>query len=79
MGRPGFLGGCDLREGWDSCDRGNHLYPHRDRFRAEPACAVLEFAPSTYYAAEKREQVTTARDSGKECLKKGDQVLARIT
>ena len=29
---------------------------HKDRFGVEPACAVLEISPSTYYAAKKREE-----------------------
>ena len=28
----------------------------------KPACAVLEIAPSTYYAAKKREENPSARD-----------------
>ena len=28
---------------------------HRDRFGVEPICSVLQFAPSTYYAAKKRQ------------------------
>jgi hypothetical protein len=28
----------------------------------EPACAVLEISPSTYYAAKKREENPSARD-----------------
>ena len=27
---------------------------HRDRFGVEPICRVLQFAPSTYYAARRR-------------------------
>jgi putative transposase len=36
----------------------------------ESACAVLEIAPSTYYAAKKREENPPARDSRDEELKK---------
>ena len=42
---------------------------HRDRFGVEPACAVLEFSPSTYYAAKKREQAMSAREKLDEYLK----------
>jgi putative transposase len=35
----------------------------------EPACAVLEIAPSTYYAAKKREESPPARDARDEKLK----------
>ena len=36
----------------------------------EPACAVLEISPSTYYAAKKREENPSARDVRDEELKK---------
>ena len=36
----------------------------------KPACAVLEIAPSTYYAAKKREENPSARDERDEALKK---------
>ena len=36
----------------------------------EPACAVLEVSPSTYYAAKKREESPPARDVRDEELKK---------
>ena len=36
----------------------------------EPACAVLEISPSTYYAAKKREESPSARDERDEELKK---------
>ena len=36
----------------------------------EPACAVLEIPPSTYYAAKKREENPSARDQRDEELKK---------
>ena len=36
----------------------------------EPACAVLEISPSTYYAAKKREENPSARDERDEELKK---------
>ena len=29
---------------------------HKKRFRVEPICRVLQFAPSTYYAARQRPQ-----------------------
>ena len=35
----------------------------------EPACAVLEISPSTYYAAKKREEYPSARDVRDEELK----------
>jgi len=35
----------------------------------EPACAVLEISPSTYYAAKKREESPSARDERDEELK----------
>jgi putative transposase len=34
---------------------------HRDEFGVEPICRVLQVAPSTYYAAKKREVVPSAR------------------
>ena len=36
----------------------------------EPACAVLEISPSTYYAAKKREENPPARDARDEVLRK---------
>jgi putative transposase len=36
----------------------------------EPACAVLEMSPSTYYAAKRREENPSARDERDEELKK---------
>ena len=36
----------------------------------EPACAVLEISPSTYYAARRREEEPSARDARDEELKK---------
>ena len=36
----------------------------------EPACAVLEIPPSTYYAAKKREENPSARDRRDVELKK---------
>jgi putative transposase len=36
----------------------------------EPACAVLEISPSTYYAAKKREENPSARDARDEELKR---------
>src|SRR5713101_5040844 len=35
---------------------------HRGRFGVEPACAVLEFPVSTYYAAKKREDEPSRRE-----------------
>jgi putative transposase len=35
----------------------------------EPACAVLEIAPSAYYAAKKREENPSARDERDEEMK----------
>jgi putative transposase len=43
---------------------------HKGRFGVEPACAVLEIAPSTYYVAKRREGSPPARDSRDEELKK---------
>ena len=43
---------------------------HRDRFGVEPICAVLECAPSTYWAAKKREAGPSARAVRDEQLKK---------
>jgi putative transposase len=34
---------------------------NRDEFGVEPICAVLQVAPSTYYAAKKRELAPSAR------------------
>jgi putative transposase len=42
---------------------------HRDRFGVEPACAVLEFPVSTYYAVKKREREPSTRDARDEQLK----------
>ena len=36
----------------------------------EPACAVLEISPSTYYAAKRREENPSARGERDEELKK---------
>ena len=36
----------------------------------EPACAVLEFPASTYYAAKKREREPSRREQRDEWLKK---------
>ena len=36
----------------------------------EPACAVLEIPPSTYYAAKRREENPSARDERDEELKR---------
>jgi putative transposase len=43
---------------------------HRDRFGVEPACAVLEFPVSAYYAVKKREQQPSARRIRDEQLRK---------
>jgi HTH-like domain/Transposase len=43
---------------------------HKDRFGVEPACAVLEIAASTSYAAKKREENPPARDARDEELKR---------
>ncbi|WP_329427150.1 IS3 family transposase [Streptosporangium sp. NBC_01495] len=43
---------------------------HREQFGVEPICAVLEFAPSTYWAAKKRESNPSARAVRDEELKK---------
>ncbi len=37
-----------------------YIDSHRDRFGVEPICEVLQFAPSTYYAAKKRQPSTRA-------------------
>lgn len=34
---------------------------HRDEFGVEPICAVMQMAPSTYYAAKRREVAPSAR------------------
>ena len=34
---------------------------HRDEFGVEPICVVLQMAPSTYYAAKRRQRVPSAR------------------
>ena len=33
----------------------DYIDQHRDLFGVEPICAVLQVAPSTYYAAKRRE------------------------
>jgi putative transposase len=43
---------------------------HRGRFGVEPACAVLEFPVSTYYAAKKREREPSRREQRDTWLKK---------
>jgi hypothetical protein len=40
-----------------------------DRFGVEPACAVIEFPVSSYYAAKKREAEPSAREIRDEALK----------
>ena len=45
----------------------------------EPACAVLEISPSTYYAAKKREENPPARDARDEELKKEIMRVCRIS
>ncbi|WP_460431802.1 IS3 family transposase, partial [Amycolatopsis echigonensis] len=42
---------------------------HREQFGVEPICAVLEFPPSTYWAAKKRESAPSARAVRDEWLK----------
>ncbi|MEQ4726303.1 IS3 family transposase [Nonomuraea sp. B19D2] len=42
---------------------------HRDRFGVEPICVVLEFAPSTYHEAKRREREPSARACRDEELK----------
>ena len=49
---------------------GRFINAHRDRFGVEPACAVLEFPVSTYYAARKREREPSPREQRDEWLKK---------
>jgi len=41
---------------------------HRERFRVEPVCQVLEFAPSTFYAALKRRANPSTREIGDRAL-----------
>jgi putative transposase len=40
-----------------------YIDEHRDEFGVEPICEVLQMAPSTYYAAKKREVAPSARAS----------------
>lgn len=35
---------------------------HRERFGVEPICQIMDFAPSTYYAALKRRENPSARE-----------------
>lgn len=42
---------------------------YRDRFGVEPVCAALDFQPSTYWAAKKREREPSARALRDEYLK----------
>ena len=35
---------------------------HREKFGIEPICQIMDFAPSTYYAALKRRENPSARD-----------------
>jgi len=35
---------------------------HRERFRVEPICQIMDFAPSTYYAALKRRENPSVRE-----------------
>jgi putative transposase len=39
----------------------DYIDEHRDEFGVEPICKVLQVAPSTYYAAKRRESVPSAR------------------
>ena len=39
----------------------DYIDEHRDEFGVEPICRVLQMAPSTYYAAKKRELAPSAR------------------
>jgi putative transposase len=39
----------------------NYIDAHRDEFGVEPICRVLQVAPSTYYAAKRRETEPSAR------------------
>lgn len=39
----------------------DYIDTHRDEFGVEPICRVLQIAPSTYYAAKKREAAPSAR------------------
>jgi putative transposase len=43
---------------------------HREQFGVEPVCAVMEWPPSTYWAAKKREQRPSARAVRDEAMKK---------
>ena len=49
---------------------GEFIDTHREQFGVEPICAVLECAPSTYWAAKKRELAPSARAVRDEWLKK---------
>jgi putative transposase len=42
---------------------------HREQFGVEPVCAVMEWSPSTYWAAKKREQRPSARAVRDEAMK----------
>jgi putative transposase len=39
----------------------DYIDGHRDRFGVEPICEVMQMAPSTYYAAKKREAAPSTR------------------
>jgi putative transposase len=39
----------------------DYIDEHRDEFGVEPICRVLQMAPSTYYAAKKRQLAPSAR------------------
>ena len=43
---------------------------HRERFGVEPVCSVMEWSPSTYWAAKRREQRPSARAVRDEASKK---------
>ena len=38
-----------------------YIDAHRDEFGVEPICRVLQIAPSTYYAAKRRQLAPSAR------------------
>src|SRR5690606_25909427 len=39
----------------------DYIDGHRDQFGVEPICKALQMAPSTYYAAKRREREPSAR------------------
>lgn len=48
----------------DTKEMSAFIEEHRERFGVEPICQVLEFAPSTFYAALKRREHPSAREIG---------------